>query len=99
MLLCGRWRSSGGFTTFTVKYPASQSQEDAWPNELLFDGVNQAPSAGVFEHLTSNGGSVTGRGTMWPGPPAWSDDEVGGPSGFRRPSRFASRMRSPIPSR
>jgi len=31
--------SSGGFTRFTAKYPASQSINDTYPNLLTFDGV------------------------------------------------------------
>jgi len=46
--------SSAGITTFTAKYPTSQSINDAWPNVLTFDGVVQGPigfntgSGGIF---------------------------------------------------
>lgn len=35
--------SSGGFTRFTAKYPASHSINDVYPNILRFDGVVQGP--------------------------------------------------------
>jgi hypothetical protein len=31
--------SAGGYTTFTAKYPASQSIQDAYPNQLIIDGA------------------------------------------------------------
>lgn len=35
--------TSGGFIYFTTKYPASQSQEDAWPNRFIFNGTPLGP--------------------------------------------------------
>jgi hypothetical protein len=49
--------SAGGFTRFNTKYPASQSVNDMWPNELTFDGVQQGPIAFGVDALVSNGGS------------------------------------------
>jgi hypothetical protein len=51
--------SSGGFTRFTTKYPASASQNDFWTNQLRFDGVVQGAIAFGEEHLVANGGLVT----------------------------------------
>lgn len=46
----------GGFTTFTAKYPSTQSVDDIWPNVLYFDGVSQGPIAFGVNNLVQNGG-------------------------------------------